>query len=142
MIALQVYGESRISDINDDFQESRDTLRRDLRDLFERSYVEIETETVGGAAQPANLYSLTSPGYEYVETLSVHSDNATVLSRLDELEREIATVKAKNQALREEHESLDTYVEEIGEWVQHYVGQLIRIAESEYEIVPLDKNEE
>ena len=142
MIALQVYGESRISGINDDFEESRDTLRRDLRDLFERSYVEIETESVGGAAQNANLYSLTSPGHEYVKTLSVDSDNATVLSRLDELEHEIAAVRAENRELREQHEELDSYIDELSDWIEHYVGQLLQIAESEHEIVPWteDKN--
>lgn len=141
MIALQVYGKSRISEITDDFQESRDTLRRDLRDLFERSYVEIETESVGGAAQNANLYSLTSPGHEYVETLSVHSDNATVLSRLDELEHEIAAVRAEHRELRGNHEELDSYVTELADWIRHYVGQLLQIAEAEYEIVPWTEDE-
>lgn len=140
MIALQVYNESRVSEIEGDFQESRDTLRRDLHDLFERSYVEITTEAVGGAAQPANLYSLTSVGNEYVETLSVHSDNATVLSRLDGLERELATVKAQNQELRNEYEELDSHVKNLEDWIQHYVGQMIRILEEKYQIVPWEED--
>ncbi|MDS0474796.1 hypothetical protein [Natrinema sp. 1APR25-10V2] len=118
LIALFVHGESRISEFEDDFDAHPDTLRRDLDGLADAGYVEISQEGVGGAANPANVYSLTSKGSEFAHEVSVSDSNSSVLESLDEQERKIAELQAEVRYLKQQTEAQE-----------HYIRQLVEFAE-------------
>lgn len=124
ILALYVYGQSRLARFQDDFKESKDTLRRDLSNLTELGYVEIDTEYVGGSANDAHLYSLTSKGTKYAHTISVTNSDMSVLNRLDELEKLVGELRAENEELRQS----------LCDWTDstvHYQSQLVYFAEQE-----------
>jgi|GEM_PF-3355095 len=132
LLTLYVYGESRLSKVHQkgQFDASKDTLRRELDDLYQEEYVEIDTEEVGGSANPANLYSLTSRGNKYCHTVSVSNKNQTVLERLDDLERKVAELKAENQSVKEDVE----WLKEHAGASEHYLKQLAKAVEDELDV--------
>lgn len=124
LVALLVYGESRVSRLDDDFDVTKDTLRRDLDGLADAGYVDISKELVGGAANPAFVYSLTDTGGEVANEVSVSDKNESVLESLDEQSRRIAELEAEVSYLRRQ-----TAAQE------HYLRQLLDIVEIQgYEI--------
>lgn len=132
LLTLYVYGESRLSKVHQkgQFDASKDTLRRELDGLYREEYVEISTEEVGGSANPANLYTLTSRGNEYCHTVTVSNDNQTVLERLDDLERKVAELKAENQSIKEDVE----WLREHAGASEYYLKQLLNTVEEELDI--------
>lgn len=120
VVSLYVYGECKLADIEDDYDCHRDTLREDLEDLAGRGYVSITEETVGGAANPAHVFSLTNRGSEYAHEVSVSDDHESVLGSLDDVERRVVELQAEVSYLRRQ-----TAAQE------HYLRQLLDIVEME-----------
>jgi len=115
-----VYGQSRVSDISDDFEESEDTLRRELNGLADGGYVVVDTEDVGGAANPAHLYSLTDLGSKVAHEATTSDDNESVLRKLDGIDQRVAQIEAYIEYLLEQTDAQE-----------HYLRQLIEIEEQQ-----------
>jgi len=135
LITLFVYGESRVSELEDEFEVSRETLRRDLEQLADGGYVEFEEETVGGAANPAHLYSLSEKGGRVASELTVSDENPSVLEALERQSNRIAEQEARIDELEE-------WVEKLADAQEHYLSQLIRIHEEKGEEIVSWSSEE
>jgi predicted ArsR family transcriptional regulator len=123
LIVLFIYGESRVSELEDEFDVSRETLRRDLDQLASDGYVEVEEEVVGGAANPANNYSLSSKGGSVASELTVSDENQSVLEALDEQSQRIAELEARV-------DELEVLLNQVADAQEHYLEQLIQLEES------------
>ena len=135
LIALFVYGESKVSEIESEFEVSRETLRRDLTKLRDEDYVEVDEIPVGGAANPAFRYSLTEIGGAVASDLTISDENQSVLEALDEQSQKIAEQEARIDELEE-------WVERLADAQQHYLSQLIRIHEEKGEEIVSWSSEE